>query len=508
MPRPETTLAVILGASEFPKAKDTLEPSPSFKRSAEAFRDYLLSQDGLGLDKNNVLDLFDTAVPSSDIDEQLRDFLRDRISTKSNGEKCVQDLIVYYVGHGGFTQSGTDYYLALRGTRLDNPLQTGYPVRSLATTLKTYAQKVRRFVIFDSCFSASAYAAFQASGPVQVALQQTLDVLPPEKGTALLCASGPRNPAKAPPDARYTMFSGALLDVLHEGDAAEPEYLTFQSLSEAVQQRIRAEYEDEAVRPEVHFPDQPQGSIGKLPLFPNAVKRKSAVEKRLDELELLATTLSKQLLDCHDSAEANSKALAETNRRVDALDKHINSGVAKRVEPNRPANLSSWSLLIDEHCGISESAWNNLPLEAKSLVSGWRAARRNGVNWLVFCGALLVTSVLESVSGLFSQNVMLFVVLGTVLAGLINWVSLILEFLRFMTPRSVTSSGNEEPAYWEHFDAVIVARRTRLIPLLPGYALTSPASILSAGILIAVWLINFQEFQRLLFASRAVSSVQ
>src|SRR5260370_22650561 len=54
-----TTLAIILGASAWPKSPE-LSPSSAFSNSAKGFLDYLLDKSlGFGLPVSNVLDLFD-----------------------------------------------------------------------------------------------------------------------------------------------------------------------------------------------------------------------------------------------------------------------------------------------------------------------------------------------------------------------------------------------------------------------------------------------------------------
>ena len=53
------TVAVILGASQWPKSPDVWPDSPLFKNSAEGFLRYLLAPHGLNLSSKDVLDLFD-----------------------------------------------------------------------------------------------------------------------------------------------------------------------------------------------------------------------------------------------------------------------------------------------------------------------------------------------------------------------------------------------------------------------------------------------------------------
>lgn len=266
MPLPATTLAIILGASDYPKARTVFGPSPAFSRSAESFREYLLSDKMFGLPEQNLFYRFDSEDSVSDLDEELGNFLRDSIGA---ADAEITDVLVYYVGHGGFSSGGQDYYLALRGTRIDNDLLTSYSMRSLAKTLKEYARNVRRYLILDSCFSAAAYKEFMSSGPLAVAERKVTELLPPEQGTALLCASGSRNPAMAPAGAEHTMFSGALLKILRTGDISGNPHFSFMRISEMTEAAIRDEHENAAVRPEIHFPDQSRGSIGNLPFFPN-----------------------------------------------------------------------------------------------------------------------------------------------------------------------------------------------------------------------------------------------
>ena len=53
MPDGRDIIAVIMGAGEWPEYPD-FDPSPAFSRSAERFRDYLLSEDGLDMPEDNI----------------------------------------------------------------------------------------------------------------------------------------------------------------------------------------------------------------------------------------------------------------------------------------------------------------------------------------------------------------------------------------------------------------------------------------------------------------------
>lgn len=382
--KPEKTLAIVLGAKDFPKAPE-LASLEAFTNSAEAIVDYLLDPEGFGLPRDNLLNLFDNPKSSADIDEELSEFLRKRVQRGSDGEKKFSDLIFYYVGHGGFASSGADYYLAVKATRSENPEPTSYTVKALARTIKTHASHLRRFIILDSCFSAAAYREFQ-SGPLQVAVEKTLEVLPPEKGTALLCASGPRDPARTPLGSTYTMFSGALLESLRTGIDQKVEYINLVDLSEDVARRIFSTHDDEAVRPQIHFPDQSSGSIGKLPIFPNQRHRSGNTLGRIEGLEAKVELISKQNQDLLKQTQDLSRGLSESNIQVGHILGRL-KGEGPKSGINSIESSQNKKIFIGR-VEISEEQWNSLPGDIKSEMLVASRAKLNGYYWATLCGAV------------------------------------------------------------------------------------------------------------------------
>jgi hypothetical protein len=263
---PSSSLAIILGASAWPGYPD-LSPSSSFKRSAVDFGRYLIAEDGCGLRQENVLDLFDAPQPAVELLSVMAEFLQRRRAAIRRRGGAARDLLIYYVGHGGFANPSSDYYLAIRSTNRLEPYLSSLPIISLARVLREEAREMRRYVILDSCFSAAAYRSFQES-PLKIASLKAEDALP-ESGTALLCSSGPRDPSKAPPGLTHTMFTGAMIEVLRDGDRAAPPKLSLQDLADAVRSRLREQFADAAARPEVHAPEQRRGSVDRVLLFRN-----------------------------------------------------------------------------------------------------------------------------------------------------------------------------------------------------------------------------------------------
>jgi hypothetical protein len=266
---PVRSLAVILGASRYPKSPQ-LAGGRSFSQSASAFADYLTDRSGLTLPPSNLLDLFDDPASPSEQLEGIADFLRGSIDKSGNK---IRDLFIYYVGHGGFTPRDQAYFLAIRFTRENNEGATSIRISDLAFTIKESARLLRRYLVLDCCFAASAFKEFQ-SGPVQIMRAKTAEEFP-TRGTSLLCSSSAREASVAPEKSTFTMFSDALLESLSQGSASLGERLSISDLGYLAKESLRRKYPDSWVRPQVLSPDAIEGDISNIPIFPNPVFRQS-----------------------------------------------------------------------------------------------------------------------------------------------------------------------------------------------------------------------------------------
>jgi hypothetical protein len=280
----ERILALVLGASEWPDYPE-FHAAPSFHRSALDIANYLLGNDGLNLLRRNVKVLFDSFEDAPEIVRQIRGFLRERRKKSEELGTPVTDFLLYYVGHGGITFDSNSFFLAIRSTHEDDPLATSITAESLGLLIREGAAGLRTYLVLDCCFAASVTKVFMSGGPLGVAAVQLKDTLPPqgdiraiqsgkwpEYGTALLCASGSSEPAKAPPDLPHTMFTGGLLDVLRNGDPSEPAWLSLDDMQRLVRARLAAQFSDKAVLPQVHVPQQRMGRVDLVPLFRNPAR--------------------------------------------------------------------------------------------------------------------------------------------------------------------------------------------------------------------------------------------
>lgn len=264
---PASTFVVMLGASRYPG--DEKLSNDQFLRSASAVRAYFESRGGFGLPPGHLLWLFDSTDEPSAMDARISEFLAS--AARSPVAQHPWNVIVYYIGHGFFDDQRS-YFLALRSLRPDAP-DSSYRFRALQRTIKSRARHARKFLILDACYSGAASREFMSPNPeaamvVKEVAEEARDDLA-EKGTALLCATNSDDPALAPAKAEHTMFSGAVLDVLYSSaETADPLPLSLRQLRDQAYDVILRRYPDDAVRPEVHSPDQKLGDIAGRPLFP------------------------------------------------------------------------------------------------------------------------------------------------------------------------------------------------------------------------------------------------
>jgi tetratricopeptide (TPR) repeat protein len=262
-------LAIILGASTFPNTN--LAEGRAFYISAADLKEYLCDERGLALPRRNVLSLFDDSRSPSEQLMEVATFLVGRDLEAKNEGRRVEDLLIYYVGHGLFSRGDQAYCLAVRSTNQINEGATSIRAGDLAGVIKDKAAFLRRYLILDCCFAANIQKEFQSGALSAVRVQIAKEF--PERGTALLCSSNAHVPSLAPQGLDRTMFSNALIQALRQGHEAAGPRLSFSELGAIISENIRKAYPDDYVRPEVHSPDQREGDIAHIPLFPNPAWR-------------------------------------------------------------------------------------------------------------------------------------------------------------------------------------------------------------------------------------------
>ena len=256
---PQQILAILLGASEWPRWPDL--DNPAFAHSHAAVRDYLTT--ALGLGEDQILDLFGSPRQPGELAQDIRAFLGGPAAAGGT------DVILHYVGHGGRVQPGDRYVVMPACGDRALPGPTGLTPEDLFAATRDANRTIRLHVVLDACFGAAVADTF--SLPVNSA------------GVAVLAAASSADTASAPDDRHATVFTQALLAVLRRGEPEGGRRLSLRQVNELVRTEIGARGHDGAL-PEIHSPQQRRGDVAAVPLFPNSAygyaRPEAAAEKR------------------------------------------------------------------------------------------------------------------------------------------------------------------------------------------------------------------------------------
>lgn len=375
MLNPVSTLVIILGVSVCPRAPN-FQPLQQCANSAKDFEDYLRA---FGV--KNIINCFNSEASASDQIDQIEDWLSQRMRSVP----APTDLIVYYTGHGGFSRNDQSYFLAVHRTREGAEGATSIRYVDLASSIKRHTNELRKYLILDCCFAAAAVLKIQAD-LTQLVVDRVQDELPPS-GTAVLCSSAAKLVSIAPPGEKYTMFSGALLACLKSGVPDAPSGLTLEHIGLGVRKLIQDKYPNEAVRPELHVPEQSHGNLARMPLFPNAWAPQPQSQSASD----LPLPVSTNLLSPSDHWV----------------------GIALRTIPVR--------MLIGSFCGIASAATCAFLNDPWGLSNGIKDASLLAPLGPALCLSIGLTLVIPALS-VFRWASIVFIPLATFFAWQIAWV--------------------------------------------------------------------------------------
>lgn len=259
------TSVLILGASSFPNC--SLSGTVCFTNSANEIAGYFTSPEGLGLPKDQMLNLFDEDIKLGDLLRKIKKFITDK-------DRKTKDLIIYYVGHGGFGDDLTDFYLATRSTDENAAFSTSIPFADLAKILKENTTDMRCYIILDCCFAAAAVSSLQSIGLIDSVRAQTESEV--DEGTAILCAASKYAPASFDESIGLTRFTHSLLSVLKTGDATEKGFMSFRRVAELTKKVLKQNFPAGHALPEIHIPSQKHGDVSINRIFPNpAISKES-----------------------------------------------------------------------------------------------------------------------------------------------------------------------------------------------------------------------------------------
>jgi len=464
---PRGVLAIVLGASKWPQSPN-LPPSELFADSARHFANFLTAEEGFNIPSKNLLILFDAEQPPNEIDSSVSKFLIERQSELSVAGTPVRDLIIYYVGHGGFTPDDQKYFLAIRTTRKDREGASSIRMSDLARTLKQDAKDLRRYFILDCCFAASAFVELQSTGVTEATRVKTLSEFP-KKGTALLCASSAHDVALAPRGEQYTMFSGALLEVLRSGDPALDSRFSLEQLGERVREAIKRKYPDNSVRPEVSSPDQREGDVADIPLFPNLALGSLQLRTRIGRLEKTMETVLGKVSNM-DGAVGILAALQEKMAKVEA-----ERGTVGNDDVSGLGNIRQ---------AAEDKAWlrQSLPADVVIRLHGYRQAQIMALAWLSWSLLLCFPSLLS----LLGLKIPLYIFQVRYRYSPLFWLvlSFALYFIwilfsearraKYIEIVGAPSAEGRETQPWNRLPEIIAMRATKTYRVLGSVGIASP----------------------------------
>jgi hypothetical protein len=177
----------------------------------------------------------------------------------------------------------------------------------------------------------------------------------------------------APEGAKYTMFSGALIDILRQGVPRIETPLSLEQIGAQIKERIRELYPDDAVRPEVHSPDQRVEDIALVPVFPNAAMRPRRLK---DEVDGLARDLGSVREDIrHLSLQV--KQIADAVTPLSSLTSRVESLENRPAESGSTSDTLTFPNRFERERAILETA----PPYVVESVFQWRRSRL-----LAWCG--------------------------------------------------------------------------------------------------------------------------
>jgi hypothetical protein len=212
LPDPARSRAVLLGSSTF--ADPELPDLPGVRNNLTELADVLTSDWATALPREHCV-----VLP----DESDRGIIGDALNAAA--AQATDLLLVYYAGHGLIGPAGS-LYLSLPNTRSAREMVewTAFSFETLRNTLAG-AQADNRVLILDCCFSG---LAIDLMADISSAVSGQLEVA----GTCTLTSSPANTPSRAPVSARFTAYTGEMLELLHRGPADDTEFLTITAIHE------------------------------------------------------------------------------------------------------------------------------------------------------------------------------------------------------------------------------------------------------------------------------------
>jgi hypothetical protein len=274
-----STLLLSLGGAAYPNAG--LLRHEAFAASSRAISALLTTSDAPLVRREDHLDLLDDPRSWPDQLMAVRAWLRARIPEGPQVVDVdgVENVLVHYVGHGMFRPNSEEHYLSINATDGDDRAMTSASLGQLNEILTKNAPRQRRIYLIDACFAAASLRDIM-SAPGNALEEKVGAIISPwpesgqgETGVAALCSADRISTASAGGERRLTQFTDGLLSVLEAGDPSACEGLSLRRTHQLLRAVLSERYGEDAVRPVLVAPEDRDGGIAAVPLFPNVGER-------------------------------------------------------------------------------------------------------------------------------------------------------------------------------------------------------------------------------------------
>jgi hypothetical protein len=273
---PNTRIVAILAGADHFHQRSSFEPQSAFAESKEGFANYIRTRLHEGKDEGAILDLFNdprhALAQVEEIERWLTQFDRNDWDT----------LIFYYVGHGMVNPRNDEFHMALFDTRSKYSYQSSLQASALALALADWSATKQIVMILDCCYAGAARIYMDENAdPMQSfgSFMRTAKSNGKPRGVFQLCAAGKDFRALVVDGSRYTMFSGAMLHVLRNGNPKLGPTLDIMELRNEIEKYLTDFYPEDFVKPIVNLSE----ATDICSFFPNPSYRKySASTKKSD----------------------------------------------------------------------------------------------------------------------------------------------------------------------------------------------------------------------------------
>lgn len=259
-------LALFFGASAF--KDENIFDGEAFQNSYEFLSDYARSKLGLGIQDEDILDLFNSALMPSEQIREISSFLH-----AVTGQ--VDRIYLHYVGHGSLRSNKDGYFWAIASSDSQVGFGSHLDVKNVSEVIRLACPTSEVVCFVDSCFSGATAAAFQGSAGATELKRIATNALVGNKGTIVISSSPADRASYVGSDPTMTLFTRSVKAVLND-QSIKIDCLSPTQLVEYAEEWMLHNDPDWTVNPQVLAPRQSSGGLFNVPIFPVLKSSKSS----------------------------------------------------------------------------------------------------------------------------------------------------------------------------------------------------------------------------------------